>query len=134
MICLVYSVVFAAIHYALLCHREGLTFAQALGNSPESAVNFMLGLILLGPVSALLGYHFYLMFINATTIERLRHNTAKSINPEDVTANPFSYNSHIRNFIHMLCRPQSPSWIDASGWETADQRIPNPGLVDQRGQ
>lgn len=110
-LCLVYSIVFAAMHYVLLCHREGRTFVQALGVSPESGVNFVLGLVLLAPILALLGYHLHvsagvyiarhmfadarhltrsqLMLINSTTVERVsRASSRGSFEPSVTDVSP----------------------------------------------
>lgn len=54
---LVYTVVFSALHYSILCSRENINFGSALGREPEAAVSFILGLILLAPITALFGYH-----------------------------------------------------------------------------
>lgn len=54
---LAYTVVFSALHYSILCSREDITFRTALGRVPEAAVSFILGILLLGPIMALLGYH-----------------------------------------------------------------------------
>jgi hypothetical protein len=54
---LVYTVVFSALHYSILCSRDKINFRTALARVPEAAVSFLLGLILLGPIVALLGYH-----------------------------------------------------------------------------
>ncbi len=53
----IYTVVFAALHYAILCSREGISFRQALARSPESAVSFAIGVVVVWPMMALLGYH-----------------------------------------------------------------------------
>jgi hypothetical protein len=50
-------VVFSALHYSILCSRDKINFRTALARVPEAAVSFLLGLILLGPIVALLGYH-----------------------------------------------------------------------------
>ncbi len=53
----IYTVVFSALHFSILCSREKISFRQALSRSPASAVSFALGVILVFPVMALLGYH-----------------------------------------------------------------------------
>lgn len=54
---IIYLVVFSALHYSILCSREGISFKQALAMSPESAVSFAIGVVVVWPVMALLGYH-----------------------------------------------------------------------------
>ncbi|GHJ84285.1 hypothetical protein NliqN6_0687 [Naganishia liquefaciens] len=126
---LVYTVVFSALHYSILCSREDITFGTALGRVPEAAVSFLLGILLLSPITALLGYHLRLMVINATTVEQIRASAAKEFLPKgERPMNHFTHGSFLKNFAYSICRPQNPSWIDANGWETKDDRIPNPGI------
>ncbi|KAJ9105361.1 hypothetical protein QFC21_001730 [Naganishia friedmannii] len=127
---LIYTLVFSALHYSVLCSREHISFGKALGRVPEAAVSFILGVILLAPITALLGYHLRLMLINATTVEQIRASASKSfLSPTERPINHFTYGSFIKNFGYMICRPQNPSWLDASGWDTQDMRQPNPGVI-----
>ncbi|KAI5454035.1 Eukaryotic peptide chain release factor GTP-binding subunit [Naganishia albida] len=126
---LVYTVVFSALHYSILCSRENINFGSALGREPEAAVSFILGLILLAPITALFGYHLRLMLINATTVEQIRASASKEfLSKGERPINHYTYRSYFKNFAYSICRPQNPSWIDASGWDVEDARLPNPGL------
>ena len=87
-----------------------------------------------------------LMVINATTVEQVRYrvsavcgkltvisqiraSAAKEFLPKgERPMNHFTHGSFLKNFAYSICRPQNPSWIDANGWETKDDRIPNPGI------
>lgn len=57
MIADIYIVIFSAIHFLLICRHEGVSFGQALQDSPGAAVSFLLGLMLLPAMLFLLGYH-----------------------------------------------------------------------------
>lgn len=53
----IYIVVFSAIHFALLCNHDDISFADALADSPGAAVSFLLGVLVLPAIFFLLWYH-----------------------------------------------------------------------------
>lgn len=75
-----------------------------------------------------------LLFLNSTTIEQIRASASRSLlTTMKPPPNYFSYDSLWRNLSHALCRPQNPSWIDASGWDEPDERLPNQGIDGKDG-
>ncbi|RXK35019.1 hypothetical protein M231_07722 [Tremella mesenterica] len=130
----IYVVVFSAIHFALLCHHDHISFGRALKESPGAAVSFLLGLVVLPGVLFLVGYHLRLIIHGITTVEQLRANTSKSLfSLRNRPENPFAAKSIWQNVLNVtLARPQFPSWIDAASWEVEDTRLVNPALVNPR--
>ncbi|ORX36649.1 DHHC palmitoyltransferase-domain-containing protein [Kockovaella imperatae] len=130
----IYIVIFSAIHFALLCHHDHISFGSALRNSPGAAVSFLLGILAIPPVSFLLWYHARLTLYNLTTVEQIRASASRNLfsvgkRPD----NPFASDSIVSNIIiASLGRPQFPSWIDPSGWHEEDKRTVNPALTDPR--
>lgn len=53
----IYEVVFSALHFALLCHHDHISFSHALSESPGAAVSFLLGVLILPGIFFLLYYH-----------------------------------------------------------------------------
>lgn len=58
----IYVVAFSAIHFALICHHEHVSFRRALQDSPGAAVSFLLGVLVLPAVLFLLYYHVRVSF------------------------------------------------------------------------
>ncbi len=56
---------------------EGYSFRQALGESPVSAVLFVLSLAAAAPLVVLWSYHVRLVLRNRSTVEQIRINTAR---------------------------------------------------------
>jgi hypothetical protein len=54
---IIYTVVFSALHFSIMCSRENISFRESLKRSPESAVSFGIGVLVVWPVMALMGYH-----------------------------------------------------------------------------
>ncbi|WVQ99474.1 hypothetical protein IAU59_006609 [Kwoniella sp. CBS 9459] len=128
----IYMIVFSALHFSLLCHHDHISFGRALGESPGAAVSFILGVLVLLPVSFLLWYHLRLLLWNLTTVEQIRANTSRTLFSSGVRPdNPFATDSLLSNIvIASIGRPQFPSWLDASGYVGEDKRAVNPALVD----
>ncbi|WVF71514.1 hypothetical protein IAT40_006320 [Kwoniella sp. CBS 6097] len=128
----IYIVVFSALHFSLLCHHDHISFGRALGESPGAAVSFILGLLVLLPVSFLLWYHLRLLLWNLTTVEQIRATTSRSLfSTGSRPDNPFASNSLLSNIVSAsIGRPQFPSWLDARGYIDEDNRAVNPALVD----
>ncbi|SNX87570.1 related to ERF2 - subunit of a palmitoyltransferase [Melanopsichium pennsylvanicum] len=86
-----YVIAFTALHLVLLTrptsyryprdegdgNAPGLTFRQALGRSPVSAVLFVLCIAAVGPLMLLFVYHVRLVLLNRSTVEQIRINTAR---------------------------------------------------------
>ncbi|OAX41983.1 zf-DHHC-domain-containing protein [Rhizopogon vinicolor AM-OR11-026] len=120
----------SALHLYLLARRDGFNFRGALTHGVGSAVAFSLAIIVIWPVTALLAYHMRLLLLNITTIEQIRNQAHKDIQPHVAPPNPFSYGSWRHNFLEVLCRPAGFSWLDARAPITEDKRRVNPGLDD----
>ena len=84
-------IVTAALNLVILTHREHVSFRAALSSAPGSAVVFSLGIVVIWPLLALMGYHvrvcrpmaacalslltmgsLQLLLFNITTIEQVR--------------------------------------------------------------
>ncbi|WWD17270.1 hypothetical protein CI109_101710 [Kwoniella shandongensis] len=130
----IYTVVFSAVHFSLLCHHDHISFRRALQDSPGAAVSFLLGLLVLGPVLFLLSYHTRLLLHNLTTVEQIRASASgRSFLNRARPDNPFASDSLFANVIlASMGRPQFPSWIDASGWVDEKTREVNPALTDPK--
>ncbi|OCF43186.1 hypothetical protein I317_03031 [Kwoniella heveanensis CBS 569] len=129
----IYIVVFSALHFSLLCHHDNISFSHALGDSPGAAVSFILGVIVLLPVSFLLWYHLRLLLWNLTTVEQIRATASRSLfSTGSRPDNPFASDSLLSNIvIASIGRPQFPSWLDATGYIEEDKkRAVNPALTD----
>ncbi|KIJ35795.1 hypothetical protein M422DRAFT_48774 [Sphaerobolus stellatus SS14] len=126
-ITLVLVIVTSALHIAILARRQDTSFARALNEAAGSAVVFCLSLGVLGPLGALMGYHFRLMFYNLTTIEQLRIKAERKWSNEPPPPNPFSYGKWYRNVAYMLCKPAGYTWIEAHKVKLEDRREINPG-------
>ncbi|EGN95508.1 hypothetical protein SERLA73DRAFT_113091 [Serpula lacrymans var. lacrymans S7.3] len=122
----------AAIHIYLVTRREHVDFKEALskGTGAGSAVVFILSIVVILPVTALLGYHVRLLSLNVTTIEQIRNQAHKTLVPGVAPPNPFSYGSWRYNLAELLCHPAGFSWLDGSGVATVDKRQVNPGLEE----
>lgn len=120
----------SAIHLYLLTRRNHENFRRAVANGLGSAIAFSLSIIVVWPVTALLAYHMRLLLLNITTIEQIRNQAHKSLEPGVRPTNPFSYGSWRSNLAEVLCRPAGLSWMDARGYVTEDKRRVNPGLDD----
>jgi hypothetical protein len=64
----IYIIVFSAIHFALLCHHDRISFGAALRESPGAAVSFLLGIMVLPAALFLLWYH---VIVSASLLSRL---------------------------------------------------------------
>lgn len=126
---LILLIVTSALQLYFLTRWQHLSFGGALQRTPGTAVVFALALIVIWPVAALLSYHLRLLFLNVTTIEQIRNQAHKSIGAGPAPPNPFSHGSWRKNFAAVLCRPQPPSWLDASSLATEDRREINPGML-----
>lgn len=89
---LILIIVTSALHLYLLTAKEGINFKQAINHGIGSAVAFSLSILVVMPVTALLGYHLrvsdwqvsfmvmlkmmfsQLLILNATTIEQVCDN------------------------------------------------------------
>ncbi|KAI6150703.1 DHHC palmitoyltransferase-domain-containing protein [Pisolithus tinctorius] len=120
----------SAIHLYLLTRRNHENLRHAVVDGIGSAIAFSLSIIVIWPVTALLAYHMRLLFLNITTIEQIRNQAHKSLEPGVRPTNPFSYGSWRSNLAEVLCRPAGLSWLDARGYLTEDKRRINPGLDD----
>ncbi|RDB21435.1 putative palmitoyltransferase ZDHHC14 [Hypsizygus marmoreus] len=133
---LVLIIVTSALHLYLLTRHSHTSFRHALSDRKGigSAVVFALGVAVVWPVAALLGYHLRLLVLNVTTIEMLRNQAHKSLVPNAAPPpNPFSHGTRRRNFAAVLCRPPGYSWLDAGGGATEDGRGVNPGVGGEEG-
>ncbi|KAI6022731.1 DHHC palmitoyltransferase-domain-containing protein [Pisolithus marmoratus] len=120
----------SGIHLYLLTRRSHEDFRHALADGLGSAIAFSLSIVVIWPVTALLAYHMRLLFLNITTIEQLRNQAHKSLEPGARPPNPFSYGTWRSNLAEVLCRPAGLSWLDARAYLTEDKRRINPGLDD----
>jgi len=118
----------AALHLYFLTQDEHIDFHHALNKGAGSAVVFVIGIIVIWPVSALLAYHMRLLLLNVTTIEQIRNQAHKSLVPGPAPPNPFSHGNWRRNLIAVLCRPAGYSWLDGHSIATEDRRRINPGM------
>ncbi|TEB25960.1 zf-DHHC-domain-containing protein, partial [Coprinellus micaceus] len=125
---LILMIITAALHLWYLTVWQAYTFKEALAHGPGSAVAFALAIVVICPVGALLSYHLRLLLLNITTIEQIRNQAHKSLVPGPPPPNPFSHGSWRKNFIAVLCRPQTLSWLNASAVATEDRRDVNPGM------
>ncbi|KAL7421875.1 Eukaryotic peptide chain release factor GTP-binding subunit [Cryptotrichosporon argae] len=127
----IYIVVFSAVHFALLCHHDAVTFRAALQGSPGAAVSFLLGVLVLPGILFLLWYHVRLLLYNLTTIEKIRASASRNLfRATKRPDTPFTDRSIARNIVRAsLGRPQFPSWVDAAGWAEPDTRAVNPALT-----
>jgi palmitoyltransferase ZDHHC9/14/18 len=144
-------IVTSALHLYLYNGQEQHSFRHML-LSPMgigSALAFSLSVIVIWPIGALLLYHVrvsclylfksclanclfptQLLLLNVTTIEQIRNQAHKSVEPkEPPPPNPFSHGSWRRNIVATLCRPIGLSWLDAHGLVTEDKREINPAFV-----
>ncbi|KIM65346.1 hypothetical protein SCLCIDRAFT_113251 [Scleroderma citrinum Foug A] len=120
----------SALHLYLLTRRNHVSFEGALAQGIGSAIAFSLSILVIWPVTALLVYHLRLLFLNITTIEQLRNQAHKVLEPGVTPPNPFSYGSWRSNLAEVLCRPAGFSWLDGRGYVCEDKRQLNPGLDD----
>lgn len=128
----------------------GLTFRQALAETPVSAVLFLLTIGALGPIMTLFVYHLRLVALNRTTVEEIRISTAREYGEKwDMAAavanetprilrlfgwrrehdpNPFASGRVRRNIRNGLGwrSVALESWIDRRGWYQEDLRRENP--------
>ncbi|TFK54753.1 hypothetical protein OE88DRAFT_1653233 [Heliocybe sulcata] len=118
----------AALHLYFLTQDEHIDFHHALNKGAGSAVVFVIGMLVIWPVSALLAYHMRLLLLNVTTIEQIRNQAHKSLVPGPAPPNPFSHGGWRRNLVAVLCRPAGYSWLDAHAVATEDKRRINPGM------
>jgi palmitoyltransferase ZDHHC9/14/18 len=127
----IYVVVFSALHFSMLCAHDGISFKQALEESPGAAVSFGLGILTLAPVLFLLWYHIRLLLYNLTTIEQIRASASSNLfRATQRPYNPFAAPTRVQNIIRAsIGRPQVPSWINAAGFVVQDNRRVNPALT-----
>ena len=145
-------IITSALHLYFYNGQEQHSFRKTL-SSPMgigSALAFALSVIVIWPIGALLSYHmrvscvislqlmpwtilfpFYqLLLLNVTTIEQIRNQAHKSVEPGgSPPPNPFSHGSWRRNVVATLCRPTGLSWLDARGLVTEDRREVNPAFL-----
>ncbi|KAJ7109519.1 DHHC palmitoyltransferase-domain-containing protein [Mycena epipterygia] len=126
---LVLTICTSALHLWLMTRREGLDFKGALRRGAGSAVVFCLSISVIWPVVALLSYHMRLLLLNVTTIEQIRNQAHSSLVAGPAPPNPFSHGSWRKNLLAVLCRPVGPTFLDAAGFATQDEREVNPGFV-----
>ncbi|TFK30158.1 hypothetical protein FA15DRAFT_690792 [Coprinopsis marcescibilis] len=129
---LILIILTSALQLFYLTRWQALSFGQALGRTPGTAVAFCLAIIVIWPVAALLSYHLRLLLLNVTTIEQIRNQAHKTLGAGPPPPNPFSHGSWRKNFVAVLCRPQTLSWLNASGIATEDRREINPGMLMER--
>lgn len=72
---LIYTVVFSALHFSIICSREGISFRTALALNAGSAVSFALGVVLIWPVLFLTGYHLRVSRMFPSTV--FRHHVGR---------------------------------------------------------
>ncbi|KAG8834385.1 Eukaryotic peptide chain release factor GTP-binding subunit [Serendipita sp. 400] len=121
-------IVTSALHIWLLIRRHMVsTFPAALKEGRGSVAAFVMSVLVLGPVFALFAYHVRLMLLNITTIEQVRNQAHRSLIPGPLPANPFTLNRWYRNLGHLMCRPVTLSYIEATELIKHDHRLPNPG-------
>ncbi|KAL4077327.1 DHHC palmitoyltransferase-domain-containing protein [Scleroderma yunnanense] len=120
----------SGLHLYLLTREDHVSFEGALEKGIGSAIAFLLSILVIWPVTALLAYHLRLLFLNITTIEQLRNQAHKSLEPGVKPPNPFSYGSWRSNLGEVLCRPAGFSWLDGRAHVCEDKRRVNPGLDD----
>ncbi|KAF8590092.1 zf-DHHC-domain-containing protein, partial [Ramaria rubella] len=123
-------IVTAALHLFILTRRNHISFRTALSTAPGSAVVFSLGIVVIWPLLALMGYHVRLLLLNITTIEQVRNKVHATLIPGPAPPNPFSLGRWHRNVAYLLCRPAGYSWIDASAVKMEDRRLINPGAYE----
>lgn len=116
----------SALHLSLLS-KEGVNFKHALRLGAGSAVGFCLSILAMWPVGALLTYHIRLLLLNITTLEQIRNQAHKLVEPGSVPVNPFSHGGWRKNVLAVLCQPPSPSWLDGPTLAAQDEREVNPG-------
>lgn len=130
-----------------------MAFREDLNKSIGSAVVFVLGLVLLIPVTALFTYHIrvsellskanrmiksseQLLLHNMTTVERLRTKAQIKLTKDQhsqqsttsLPRNPFQMRWY-NNIGYLLCRPAGFDWIEASKPHELDGRLINPGVM-----
>ena len=128
-ITIILLIVTSALHLYLLTH-QGKDFRHALSDRKGvgSAIVFSISILILWPIAALFAYHFRLLMLNSTTIEQIRNQAHKSIDPDgEKPKNPFSHGTRRRNIAAVLCRPGGFSWLDPKAIATEDRRAVNPG-------
>lgn len=121
----------SALHLVLQARSENIGFEESLRRGAGSAVVFVISAIVVWPVAGLLGYHSRLLLLNLTTIEQIRNSAHKSLVRGPPPPNPFALEKWTENGREMLCRPRGPTWLDASGYATQDDRLINPGAEEQ---
>lgn len=124
------TLVLIIIQCALVFALSSISFRNTLKTNEGigSGVAFILGMSVIWPVFALLGYHCRLLLLNITTIEQIRNQAHKSLTSGPAPPNPFSHGKWRRNAVAILCRPRGYSWLDPTGVVTDDKRTVNPGL------
>jgi palmitoyltransferase ZDHHC9/14/18 len=142
-------IVTSALHLYFYNAQKQQSFRQTLLTRMGigSAIAFSLSVAVIWPVGALLSYHVrvscgnifrivplfpfpQLLFLNVTTIEQIRNQAHKSLEPDSPPLpNPFSHGSWRRNIVATLCRPNGLSWLDAHGLVTEDTREVNPAFL-----
>ena len=123
-------------HVVAYAHQNGISIGHSIRINRGPFAMFIYGIIAFPYPIALLGYHLFLIARGQTTREYL--NAAKFLKKD--RHRPFNQKNWLKNWVVVLCRPRSPSFVGfKKKYDAGDQRLgarrgPRKKTIDEKQQ